>query len=106
MDTAGRLHFDEQMMQELQQINQKLLPRYKILVLDAMTGQQSLSIAQTFDQKVGFYASILTKMDSNASAGAALAFRYVLKSLSGSLEREKSCQICKSLFQIVSPNGC
>ncbi|QQR53908.1 signal recognition particle protein [bacterium] len=79
LDTAGRLHFDEQMMQELQQINQKLLPRYKILVLDAMTGQQSLSIAQTFDQKVGFYASILTKMDSNASAGAALAFRYVLK---------------------------
>jgi signal recognition particle subunit SRP54 len=79
LDTAGRLHIDSAMMRELQDIDTYLKPKYKILVLDAMTGQESLQVAQAFDQAVGFHGSILTKMDSGARGGAALAFRYTLK---------------------------
>lgn len=79
LDTAGRLHVDDSMLAELQKIDHKLEPRYKLLVLDAMTGQESLHIAQAFDEKVGFYGSILTKLDSDTRAGAAFAFRYMLK---------------------------
>jgi signal recognition particle subunit SRP54 len=79
LDTAGRLHVDQQMLTELAIIDQKLLPKYKLLVLDGMTGQQSLSIAQSFDKAVGFYSSVLTKMDSGVAGGAVFAFRYMLK---------------------------
>ncbi len=79
LDTAGRLHIDEQMLNELQAIDKQLKPKYKLLVLDAMTGQESLNVAQTFNQSVGFDSAILTKMDSNSRAGAAFAFRYALK---------------------------
>lgn len=79
LDTAGRLHVDERMLQELQKISQLVAPRYKILVLDAMTGQESLRVAKTFDEHIGFNGAILTKMDSDARGGAAFAFRYALK---------------------------
>ncbi|RTL05924.1 signal recognition particle protein [Candidatus Dependentiae bacterium] len=79
LDTAGRLHVDQRMLDELKQIEKKLTPKYKILVLDAMTGQQSLAVAQSFDKEVGFYSAIVTKMDSGAAGGAVFAFRYVLK---------------------------
>jgi signal recognition particle subunit SRP54 len=79
LDTAGRLHVDEHMMSELVEINNKLAPKHKLLVLDAMTGQESLKVAQTFEHAVGFQAAILTKMDSDARGGAAFAFRYALK---------------------------
>ncbi len=79
LDTAGRLHLDEQMMQELVQINQKLAPKYKFLVLDAMTGQESLKVAQAFEQAVGFNSAILAKMDSDTRGGAAFAFKFALK---------------------------
>lgn len=79
LDTAGRLHVDEAMMHELKKIDGLLKPKYKFLVLDAMTGQESLAVARSFDQAVGFSGSILTKMDSEARAGAAFAFRYALK---------------------------
>ncbi len=78
LDTAGRLHIDREMMQELEQINAKLAPKHKLLVLDAMTGQESLKVAQAFDQVVPFDAAILTKMDSDTRGGAAFAFRYAL----------------------------
>jgi len=67
------------MMQELVAINAKLAPKHKILVLDAMTGQESLNVAQAFDKAVGFDVAILTKMDSDARGGAAFAFRYAIK---------------------------
>lgn len=79
LDTAGRMHVDERLMLELQEIDRVVNPRYKILVLDSMTGQESLRIAQQFDAKVGFQSAILTKMDSDTRGGAAFAFRYVIK---------------------------
>lgn len=79
LDTAGRLHIDNDMMAELVDINAKLAPKHKILVLDAMIGQESLNVAQAFDQAVGFDAAILAKMDSDTRGGAAFAFRYSLK---------------------------
>ena len=79
LDTAGRMHVDSGMMQEIQVVDQKLQPKYKFLVLDAMTGQESLKVAEAFQEGVGFYAAILSKMDSEARAGCALAFRYCLK---------------------------
>lgn len=79
LDTAGRLHIDNQMLQELRDIDTLLNPRYKILVLDAMTGQESLTVAKAFDAHVGFGNAILTKMDSDTRGGAAFSFRYILK---------------------------
>lgn len=78
LDTAGRLHVDEQLMDELQAIISGVKPRFKILVLDSMTGQQSLEVAKAFDSKVGFDGAILSKMDSDTRGGAAFAFRYSL----------------------------
>ena len=79
LDTAGRLHIDDQMMIELKEIVRRTEPKQKILVLDAMTGQESLKVAQSFDAAIGFNGAILTKMDSETRSGAAFAFRYVLK---------------------------
>lgn len=78
-DTAGRLHVDDVMMQELQQIKKIVQPKYGFIVLDAMTGQESLNVARKFESAVGFDGAILSKMDSNASGGAAFSFRYELK---------------------------
>lgn len=79
LDTAGRLHVDNQLLEQLQSIKQIVSPRYQLLVLDAMTGQESLAVARAFDQAVGFDRALLSKMDSDTRAGAAFAFRYVLK---------------------------
>jgi signal recognition particle subunit SRP54 len=79
LDTAGRLHIDNRMLQELQEIDALLRPSYKMLVLDAMTGQESLSVAKAFDDTIGFHGAVLTKMDSDTRGGAAFAFRFVLK---------------------------
>lgn len=79
LDTAGRLHIDNSLLQELREIDMRLKPRYKMLVLDAMTGQESLNVAQAFDQGVGFSYALLTKMDSDTRGGAAFAFRYALQ---------------------------
>ena len=78
-DTAGRLHVDGQMMQELAQVKKIIDPKYSFLVLDSMTGQQSLAVATDFLNQVGFDGAVLSKMDSDARAGAAFAFRYELK---------------------------
>jgi signal recognition particle subunit SRP54 len=78
LDTAGRLQVDKPMMEELCTINSKLAPKYKFLVLDAMTGQESLNVAKSFDDAIGFDSAILTKMDSDSRGGAAFAFRYAL----------------------------
>lgn len=79
LDTAGRLHVDNQMLEELKVIDSKLQPKHKILVLDSMTGQESLNVAKAFDQAIGFQGAILTKMDSDARGGAAFSFRCALK---------------------------
>ncbi len=79
VDTAGRLHVDDSMLQELKDVETVLKPKYKFLVLDAMTGQESLNVALAFEKAVQFNAAILTKMDSDSRAGAAFSFRYILK---------------------------
>jgi len=79
LDTAGRMHIDNQLLQELRDITSCISKSFKLLVVDAMTGQESLTIAQAFDQGVGFDSAIMTKMDSQARAGASFAFNYVLK---------------------------
>lgn len=78
-DTAGRLHLDQSMMDELKFVVSIVNPKYKFMVLDAMTGQESLTIAKTFQDAIGFDYAILSKMDSDARGGAAFSFRYSLK---------------------------
>ncbi|MGA1839860.1 MAG: signal recognition particle protein [bacterium] len=77
IDTAGRLHVDEELMDELVRIKKTILPHEVILVADAMTGQDAVNIAKDFDQKVGIDSIILTKMDGDARGGAALSIREV-----------------------------
>ncbi|OQA36256.1 MAG: Signal recognition particle protein [Candidatus Dependentiae bacterium ADurb.Bin331] len=79
LDTAGRLHIDNNLLAELKEINQVVQPNTTLLVLDAMTGQESLRVAQAFDQAVGFTGGILTKIDSETRAGVAFGFCFELK---------------------------
>ncbi len=79
LDTAGRLHMDTAMLEELRRIDTLIKPRYKILVLDAMTGQESLNVAQAFEQGVGYQYAVLSKVDSDTRGGAAFSFRYAQK---------------------------
>ena len=79
LDTAGRLHIDSTLLQELRDIDSRIHPKYKLLVLDAMTGQESLTVARAFEQGVGFEFALMSKMDSDTRGGAAFSFRYALK---------------------------
>ncbi|HEY4662565.1 MAG TPA: signal recognition particle protein [Candidatus Humimicrobiaceae bacterium] len=79
IDTAGRLHIDEKMMKEIVDIRSKVNPHQIFLVLDAMTGQEAVNIASTFNQKVECDGIILTKLDSDTRGGAALSVYYVVK---------------------------
>jgi len=77
VDTAGRLHIDEPMMEELAQIKKVLQPTEILLVVDAMTGQDAVRAAEEFHSRVGLTGLILTKMDGDARGGAALSIRWV-----------------------------
>jgi signal recognition particle subunit SRP54 len=77
IDTAGRLHIDERLMQELVEIRDRVHPTDMLLVADAMTGQEAVGVAQTFHDRVGATGLILTKMDGDARGGAALSIRAV-----------------------------
>jgi len=77
LDTAGRLHIDESLMAELRKIKEKASPKEIILVADAMTGQDAVNMAKTFDENVGIDGIILTKMDGDARGGAALSIRTI-----------------------------
>lgn len=79
LDTAGRLHIDSQLIDELKKIDSALKPKYKLLILDAMIGQESLQVARTFEDSVGFTGCVLTKIDSDTRGGVAFAFKYALK---------------------------
>ncbi len=78
LDTAGRLAVDQKMMQEIQEIKKKIQPTETLLALDAMTGQDAVNIAKSFDEYLQFDGVILTKMDGDARGGAALTLRYVV----------------------------
>ena len=77
LDTAGRLHVDEVLMNELVRIKSSLAPREILLVADAMTGQDAVNVAQSFDEKLALTGVILTKLDGDARGGAALSIRAV-----------------------------
>jgi len=77
IDTAGRLHIDDAMMAELVQIRKELKPADVLLVVDAMTGQDAVRVAEEFREKAGVTGLILTKMDGDARGGAALSIRWV-----------------------------
>jgi len=77
LDTAGRLHIDEQLMDELARIRKSVKPHNILLVLDSMTGQDAVNVAQEFQDSVAFDGVILTKLDGDARGGAALSVRAV-----------------------------
>jgi len=77
VDTAGRMHIDEPMMAELAQLKEKLKPSEVMLVVDAMTGQDAVRMAEEFNSRLGLSGLILTKMDGDARGGAALSIRWV-----------------------------
>ena len=77
IDTAGRLHVDEDMMAELIQIKENVAVSQTILVVDAMTGLDAVNVAKTFDEKIGIDGVVLTKLDGDTRGGAALSIRAV-----------------------------
>lgn len=78
IDTAGRLHIDDELMDELKRIKQKVKPQECLFVVDAMTGQDAVNVARTFDEKLGIDGVILTKLDGDTRGGAALSIRAVV----------------------------
>ena len=77
LDTAGRLHIDDQLMAELEKIKRKVSPQEVLLVADAMTGQDAVRVAEEFNRRVGLTGLILTKIDGDARGGAAISIRAV-----------------------------
>ncbi len=77
LDTAGRLHVDEELMQELQDIKSTVEPHEILLVIDSMTGQDSVNVAESFNNALGIDGVILTKLDGDTRGGAALSVRAV-----------------------------
>ena len=77
LDTAGRLHIDEDMMEELQEIKEAVTVHQTILVVDAMTGQDAVNVAKEFNDKIGIDGVIVTKLDGDTRGGAALSIKAV-----------------------------
>ena len=79
IDTAGRLHINKELMEELYSIKKEVRPQEIILVIDAMTGQDAVNVAKSFDEKLGIDATIITKLDGDTRGGAALSVRAITK---------------------------
>ena len=79
LDTAGRLHIDEEMMRELMAVRDLAKPIESLLVVDALIGQDALNVAEQFHQKIGITGTILTRIDGDSRGGAALSMRAVTK---------------------------
>lgn len=77
LDTAGRLHVDEAMMEELEEIKAQVPVSHTLLTVDAMTGQDAVNVATSFNEKIGIDGVVLTKLDGDARGGAALSIRAV-----------------------------
>ncbi len=77
IDTAGRLHIDEELMQELKDITDAVAPRETLLVVDAMTGQDAVNVAESFNNELSITGVILSKLDGDSRGGAALSVKYV-----------------------------
>jgi len=79
IDTAGRLHIDEQLMNELKDIKRAVMPQEILLVVDAMTGQDAVNVADSFNSQLGIDGVIITKLDGDTRGGATLSVRAVTK---------------------------
>ncbi|HID32695.1 MAG TPA: signal recognition particle protein [bacterium (Candidatus Stahlbacteria)] len=79
LDTAGRLHIDDDLVSELKTIKEELKPEFNIIVVDGMTGQDAVIQARTFHERVGLDGAIITKLDGDARGGAAISLRAVAK---------------------------
>ena len=90
LDTAGRLHIDEQLMDELKRVKAAVKPNEILLVVDAMTGQDAVNAATAFDEALGIDGVVLTKLDGDARGGAALSIRAATESPSNTSARAKS----------------
>ena len=77
MDTSGRLHVDEELMKELADIKQRVRPHNVLLVVDAMTGQDAVNVAEQFAETAQFDGVVMTKLDGDARGGAALSIKAV-----------------------------
>jgi signal recognition particle subunit SRP54 len=77
VDTAGRLHIDEEMMAEVERVREAAAPHEILLVVDGMTGQVAVQVAAAFEERLGLGGFVLTKMDGDARGGAALSIRHV-----------------------------
>ncbi|HEY8316244.1 MAG TPA: signal recognition particle protein [Gaiellaceae bacterium] len=77
LDTAGRLHIDEELMEELAAVRREAKPTNVLLVLDAMTGQEAVNVAQAFQERIDFDGVVLTKLDGDARGGAALSVKAI-----------------------------
>ena len=77
LDTAGRLHIDEELMQELKNVRSNVKPHEILLVVDSMTGQDAVNVAQSFNENIGIDGVILTKLDGDTRGGAALSVKEV-----------------------------
>jgi signal recognition particle subunit SRP54 len=77
LDTAGRLHVDEELMDELERVRDEAKPANVLLVLDAMTGQEAVNVALAFQERVAFDGVLMTKLDGDARGGAALSVKAV-----------------------------
>ncbi len=77
IDTAGRLHIDEELMDELSRIKEEVKPDETLLVVDAMTGQDAVNVAENFNKKLGIDGMLMTKLDGDARGGAALSIKEV-----------------------------
>lgn len=77
LDTAGRLHIDEELMQELKDVKQGVKPHEILLVVDSMTGQDAVNVAESFNQNLGIDGVVLTKLDGDTRGGAALSVKKV-----------------------------
>ncbi|MFL5937075.1 MAG: signal recognition particle protein, partial [Gaiellaceae bacterium] len=77
LDTAGRLHVDEALMEELARVRDEAKPHNVLLVLDAMTGQEAVNVAESFQERIAFDGVVMTKLDGDARGGAALSVKAV-----------------------------
>ncbi len=77
VDTAGRLHVDQELMEELAQIRKRVKPHDVLLVVDAMTGQDAVGVAESFAEAAEFDGVVMTKLDGDARGGAALSVKAV-----------------------------
>lgn len=77
LDTAGRLHIDEELMQELKNVKSNVKPHEILLVVDSMTGQDAVNVAESFNENLGIDGIILTKLDGDTRGGAALSVKKV-----------------------------